>query len=107
MTKQERELLDEMIRNIRAEIVLMNQGIHAEIRAKDEVIMMKLDRIEAQTTKTNGRVDKIEDKTHDLEHFKLESLATMKEAKKYKEDRKWIFTALVALAGLLTKMFLK
>lgn len=40
MTKQERELLDEMIRNIRAEIALMNQGIHAEIRAKDEIIVI-------------------------------------------------------------------
>jgi hypothetical protein len=49
MTPQDKQLIDEMIR-----------GIRAEISSRDEVIMLHLTQILEQTKKTNGRVSKLE-----------------------------------------------
>lgn len=42
---------------------LMLQGVRAEIKAKDEIIMLKLNQIINQTTKMSSRVTKIEEQT--------------------------------------------
>lgn len=52
MNKIDRELIDEMMK-----------GIRAEIKAKDDIIMLRLGQILEQTTKTNGRVSNIEAET--------------------------------------------
>lgn len=52
MNKDDSCLIDEMFR-----------GVRAEIKAKDDIIMLKLEQILEQTTKTNGRVTKLEEQT--------------------------------------------
>lgn len=52
MTYSDKELIDEMVR-----------GLRAEIRANNDIIMLQLGQIIDQTTKTNSRVTKLEDET--------------------------------------------
>jgi len=49
MTPQDKQLLDEMLR-----------GVRAEIKANHELMMLQLGQILEQTKKTNGRVTKLE-----------------------------------------------
>lgn len=54
MTKAEQELFDEKIKGIKA-LIISHQDVEVE---KNKLIMEKLNNIEVQTTKTNGRVTK-------------------------------------------------
>ena len=58
MNKDDRCLIDEMFK-----------GVRAEIKAKDDIIMMKLEQILAETRKTNGRVTALEEQTSIVRWF--------------------------------------
>jgi len=58
MNKDDRCLIDEMLK-----------GVRAEIKAKDDIIMMKLEQILAETRKTNGRVTALEEQTSIVRWF--------------------------------------
>lgn len=44
-------------------------SLRSEIRAKDDLIQMQLQKILDQTTKTNGRVNKLEEETKIIRYF--------------------------------------
>lgn len=52
MTKDDKQLLDEMIK-----------GVNARIDSTHEIVMLQLEQILEQTKKTNGRVTKLEQET--------------------------------------------
>lgn len=78
MTKDEKELFNEKIKGLYAAISA-NADIQHE---RDNVILEKLDRIEQQTTKTNGRVTILEDK--ELKH--IIECPVQKQVDEMKED---------------------
>lgn len=96
MTKDEKELIDEKFK-----------GLHTLLNARFENIDDRLDRIETQTTKTNGRVNELEKK--ELTHImtcpqtkKIEDINTRLEDVYFVLKYPKLFISGVVISAILT-----
>ena len=108
MTKQDKDEIREMLGDVLA-------AHNEKIDGKFNLINEKLERIEAQTTKTNGRVNKLEDKTeqlkiNDIEHIincpLVSRVKTIEETEQFKKGELRMITILSTVTASIAAIII-